>query len=49
MTKQEILDKLEEIKDKLTDVDSMKNFGTDGICDDVTDLQWEINVNMKEF
>jgi hypothetical protein len=49
MTKQELLDKLDEIKDKLTDVDSMKNFGTDGVCDDVDDLMFEINVNTEDF
>ena len=34
---EDVKETIEEIKDKLTDVDSMKNFGTDGICDDVDD------------
>jgi hypothetical protein len=49
MTKQEVIDMLDEIKDKVTDIDTMETFGIDGIVDDITDLQWQINANTKDF
>jgi hypothetical protein len=49
MTKQEVMNILEEIKDKVSDVDTMEKFGTEGIVDDITDLQWQLNVNTDDF
>ena len=49
MTKQEILDELERIKDGLQDSDGMGRFGVDGACDDLENLMFEINVNTKDF
>ena len=49
MTKQEILDELERIKDGLQDSDGMGRFGVDGACDDLDDLMFEINVNTEDF
>ena len=48
MTKQEILDKLEEIKDGM-DMDFLNRQTIEGIVDDITDLQWQLNVNTKDF
>jgi len=49
MTKQEVLDRLETIKDSLRDCrgDGMDGFGIEGAVEDIGDLMWEINVNMK--
>ena len=47
MTKQEILDKLEEIKDVM-DTDFLNRYTIEGIVKDITELQWQINVNMEE-
>ena len=42
MTKQEILNELERIKDGLQDSDGMGKFGVDGACDDLEDdIIWE--------
>jgi hypothetical protein len=49
MTKQEVLDALEEIKGKVSDVDTIEKFGLDGISDDIETLQWQINVNTEDF
>ena len=49
MTKQEILNELERIKDGLQDSDGMGKFGVDGACDDLEDLIFEINVNTEDF
>ena len=49
MTKQEILDELERIKDGLQDSDGMGRFGVDGACDDLGNLMFEINVNTEDF
>lgn len=49
MTKQEILNELERIKDGLQDSDGMGKFGVDGACDDLEDLMFEINVNTEDF
>ena len=42
MTKQEILDKLEQIKDSM-DMDFLNRQEIEGIVDDITALQWEVN------
>ena len=42
MTKQEILDKLEEIKDSM-DSDFLNRHAIEGITNDITELQWDIN------
>jgi hypothetical protein len=46
MTKQEILDKLEEIKD-IMDTDFLNRHAIEGITKDITDLQWKINTGLK--
>ena len=46
MTKQEILDKLEEIKDVM-DTDFLNRYTIEGIVKDITELQWKINITMK--
>ena len=48
MTKQEILDKLEEIKGGM-DMDFLNRQTIEGIVDDITDLQWQLNVNTEDF
>ena len=47
MTKQEILDKLEEIKDVM-DTDFLNRYTIEGIVKDITKLQWQININMED-
>ncbi len=44
MTKQEILDKLEEIADSM-DTDFLNRHAIEGIVNDIKDLQWKINTN----
>ena len=46
MTKQEILDKLEEISDSM-DTDFLNRHAIEGIVDDIKDLQWKINIGLK--
>ena len=46
MTKQEILDKLEEIKDVM-DTDFLNRYTIEGIIKDITELQWKINTGLK--
>ena len=46
MTKQEILDRLEEIKDSM-DSDFLNRYTIEGIVKDITDLQWKINTGLK--
>jgi len=46
MTKQEILDKLEEIKDVM-DTDFLNRYTIEGIVKDITELQWKINTGLK--
>tara|TARA_Y100000593_G_scaffold31541_1_gene62166 strand:+ start:1261 stop:1416 length:156 start_codon:yes stop_codon:yes gene_type:complete len=46
MTKQEILNKLEEIKDVM-DTDFLNRYTIEGIVKDITELQWKINTTMK--
>ena len=41
MTKQEILDELERIKDGLLDQDNIH--GIQGMCDDIDALMWDID------
>tara|TARA_Y100000310_G_scaffold126537_1_gene125384 strand:+ start:737 stop:883 length:147 start_codon:yes stop_codon:yes gene_type:complete len=48
MTKQEVMDKLEEIKDGM-DMDFLNRQEIEGVVKDITDLQWQLNVNTKEF
>ena len=45
MTKQEILDKLEEIKDGM-DMDFLNRYTIEGIVKDITELQWQINIGV---
>tara|TARA_Y100000310_G_scaffold305957_1_gene346678 strand:+ start:57 stop:209 length:153 start_codon:yes stop_codon:yes gene_type:complete len=46
MTKQEILDRLEEIKDSI-DSDFLNRYAIEGITKDITELQWKINTGLK--
>ena len=46
MTKQEILDKLEEISDSM-DTDFLNRHAIEGIVDDIKDLQWKINIGLE--
>ena len=48
MTKQEVMDKLEEIKDSM-DMDFLNRHTIEGIVDDIKDLQWQLNVNTEDF
>lgn len=48
MTKQEILSKLENIKDKIDGWDIINKNGLDEIRDDITTIQWQINLNMGD-
>ncbi len=47
MTKKELLDRLERIKDSM-DMDFLNRQEIEGIVDDVTDLQWKINTKGVE-
>ena len=42
MTKKELLDKLERIKDVM-DTDFLNIYTIEGIVKEITDLQWQIN------
>ena len=44
MTRQELLDRLERIKDSM-DMDFLNRHEIEGIVDDIKKLQWQINVN----
>ena len=46
MTKQEILDNLERIKDSM-DTDFLNRYTINGIVSDITDLQWKINKGLN--
>ena len=48
MTKQELLDRLERIKDSM-DMDFLNRQEIEGIVDDIKKLQWQINVNGIEI
>ena len=47
MTKQEILNRLEEIADSM-DMDFLNRHEIEGIVKDIKDLTWKINVNMED-
>ena len=47
MTKQELLDKLERIKDSM-DMDFLNRQEIEGIVDDITALQWKVNTKGVE-
>ena len=46
MTKQEIMDRLEEIKG-IVDTDFLNRHTIEGITKDITELQWKINTGLK--
>ena len=46
MTKQEILDRLEEIKDSMDTEDFINRYTIEGIVKDITELQWKINTGL---
>ncbi len=48
MEKQEVLDRLEEIADSM-DSDFLNRQEIEAIVEDIKDLQWQLNVNTKEF
>ena len=45
MTKQEVLDSLERIKDSM-DMDFLNRQEIEGIVKDITELQWKINIGL---
>ena len=46
ITKQKILDKLEQIVDSM-DTDFLNRYAIEGIVEDIKDLQWKINIGLK--
>ena len=48
MEKQEVMDKLEEIKDAM-DMDILNRQEIEGIVKDIENLMWQLNVNTKDF
>jgi hypothetical protein len=46
MTKQEVLDSLERIKDSM-DMDFLNRQEIEGIVKDITELQWKVNIGIK--
>ena len=46
MTRQELLDRLERIKDSM-DMDFLNRHEIEGIVKDITDLQWQVNIGIK--
>ena len=46
MTRQELLDRLERIKDSM-DMDFLNRQEIEGIVEDITKLQWNINIGIK--
>ena len=46
MTKKELLDRLERIKDGM-DMDFLNRQEIEGIVDDITELQWKVNIGIK--
>ena len=48
MEKREVLDRLEEIIDSM-DSDFLNRQEIEAIVEDIKDLQWQLNVNTKEF
>jgi len=49
MTKQELLDKLEKIKDSMNGHNIINTTGINSICEEITELQWQLNVNTNDF
>ena len=51
MTKQEIINVLERIRDNLSSCKGggMDGFGIEGACSDISKLMFEINENVKEI
>ena len=45
MTKQELVDRLERIKDGM-DMDILNRHEIEGVVKDITELQWEINIGI---
>ena len=45
MTKQELLDKLERIKDSM-DMDFLNRHEIEGVVKDIKELQWKINIGV---
>ena len=48
MEKQDVLDKLEEIKG-IVDTDFLNRHAIEGVIDMIDDLHFHLNVNTKEF
>ena len=48
MTRKELVDRLERIKDSM-DMDFLNRQEIEAIVDDIKDLQWQLNVNTKDF
>ena len=48
MTKQEILNRLEEIADSM-DMDFLNRHEIEGIVKDIRDLTWKINISVEDF
>ncbi len=46
MTKKELLERLERIKDSM-DMDFLNRQEIEGIVKDITDLQWQVNIGIK--
>ena len=46
MTKKELVDRLERIKDSM-DSDFLNRYTIEGIVKDITDLQWQINTKVR--
>ena len=46
MTKKELLDRLERIKDSM-DMDFLNRHEIEGIVKDITELQWKVNIGIK--
>ena len=48
MTKKELLDRLERIKDSM-DMDFLNRQEIEGIVKDIREVTWQININTEEF
>ena len=48
MEKQEVMDKLERIKDSM-DMDMLNRHEIEDIVNDIGNLIWQLNVNTKDF
>ena len=47
MTKQEIIEELERIRDGILDQDT--RHGIEGMCEGITSLMWKINTKVEDF